>query len=197
MSDGEYETTDIPDKPAKEKKERTPAQKAATARALEALAAAREAKKAEKATVVKRTTTTTKTIPKPRSAERPPHMVIAERESEEEHPYRPSPSRETSSRTFSKPVAKPTRDYGGDLDDLRAGLRNVVEYVETKKAKKAAKAKPMPVEESSSSSSSEDEAPVVRKKNKKPTKAPEPSASHKYNTIDPQDALRSLFWRNM
>jgi len=195
MSDGEYETTDIPEKPVKEKKERTPAQKAATARALEALAAAREAKKAEKATVVKRTTTTTKTIPKPRSVERPTHKAIAERESEEEHPYRPSQSREAPNRAFSKPVAKPTRDYGEDLDDLRAGLRNVVEYVETKKAKKAAKAKPVPVEESSSSS--EEETPAVRKKNPKPAKAPEPRGTQKYNTIDPQDALRSLFWRNM
>jgi hypothetical protein len=189
MSDGEYETTDIPEKPVKEKKERTPAQKAATARALEALAAAREAKKAEKATVVKRTTTTTKVMPRPKASRPPPQAI--EEPTEEDHPYLSKPSR-----AFSKPVAKPTRDYGEDLEDLRAGLRNVVEYVETKKAKKATK-KPVPVEESSSSSSSEEEPPVVRKKNKKPMKAPDAPSNQKYNTIDPQDTLRSLFWRNM
>ena len=66
MSDDEYETTNVvAEKP---KRERTEAQKRATAKALEALAQHREAKKREKetgkATVVKRTTTTTKVVPK-------------------------------------------------------------------------------------------------------------------------------------
>lgn len=191
MSDAEYDTTDVPAKP---KKERTPAQKAATARALEALAAAREAKKAEKATIVKRTTTTTKTVPKPRSVEkpkatRPPPRAIVEHTEveepeydEEEHPYL-APPKSTNRAATTKPV----RDYSEDLEHLKAGMRNVVEYVETKKAK----AKPKRVYEEEGSSS--DEEPVKKRKTKPVPVGP----GSQFNSIDPQEALRSLFWRNM
>jgi hypothetical protein len=186
MSDAEYDTTDVPAKP---KKERTPAQKAATARALEALAAAREAKKAEKATVVKRTTTTTKTVPKPRSVQRPPPRAIVEHTeveepeyNEEDHPYLAPPKPVKRSTT-----TKPVRDISEDLEHLKAGMRNVVEYVETKKAK----AKPKPKADYDESSS--DDEPVKKRKTKPVPAAP----GNQFNTIDPQEALRSLFWRNM
>jgi hypothetical protein len=183
MSDDEYETTNVVTE--KPKRERTEAQKRATAKALEALAVHREAKKREKeagkATVVKRTTTTTKVVPKskPRPA---PEEAIEEA---------PAPVR----RMPSIPKA-PERNYmAEDLEELKTHMRNVVEYVEAKKSKKPAKKVPTinlrPVFDEDSSEEEEEEAPVVQKK-KKAMKAPEPT-----NNYDPQDMLRSIFWRNM
>lgn len=193
MSDEDYETTAVA--VAKPKKERTPAQKAATARALEALAAAREAKKAEKAkppTVVKRTTTTTKTV----AASKPARNVLT---------YTEEPEMEEP--VYVKPAAKPRApavpsapDYGADIRSLTEGLHGVLTYIERKETKKTKTRRPPPPE-----SSSEEEdypepeiaIPVRRNHNKsKLSKAAPPAPEYQFGHKDPQEVLRSLFFRN-
>jgi hypothetical protein len=188
MSDEDYETTAVA--VAKPKKERTPAQKAATARALEALAAAREAKKAEKAkppTVVKRTTTTTKTV----AATKPARNVVT---------YDEEPTEEAP--VYVKAVAKPRAavpsapDYGADIRSLTEGLHGVLTYIEKKETKKQSKsrARPPPPESSSEEEDYPEPAPVRRKS--KLSKAAPPAPEYQFGHKDPQEVLRSLFFRN-
>ena len=188
MSDDEYETTAVEMKP---KKERTPAQKAATARALEALASAREAKKAEKSkppTVVKRTTTTTKTMaPKPLSR----NVIVYEEEEEPVYTKAPRPKLVADRVALSAPSAPVAPDYGEDIRSLTEGLHGVLTYIQRKETKKSKKA---PVVESSSE---EEPEPLVRRTHKsKPTKAPPPAPEYQFGHKDPQEVLRSLFFRN-
>jgi hypothetical protein len=188
MSDEDYETTAVA--VAKPKKERTPAQKAATARALEALAAAREAKKAEKAkppTVVKRTTTTTKTV----AATKPARNVITYTEE-------PEMEEPVYVKAAAKPVAKPAApDYGADIRSLTEGLHGVLTYIEKKETKKQSKprARPPPPELSSSEGEDYPEPEPVRRKSK-PMKAAPPAPEYQFGHKDPQEVLRSLFFRN-
>lgn len=180
MSDDDYETTEVA--VAKPKKERTPAQKAATARALEALAAAREAKKGGKApTVVKRTTTTTKTV-----APKPVARNTITYDEEEEAPIYVKP------RALPKPVAAP--DYGEDIRSLTEGLNGVLTYIQRKETKKAKKV-PVPVESSSEEEEPEPERRPVHRKSK-PSKAPPPAPEYQFGHKDPQEVLRGLFFRN-
>jgi len=190
MSDDEYETTNVvAEKP---KRERTEAQKRATAKALEALAQHREAKKREKetgkATVVKRTTTTTKVVPKSTPRSPAPREAIEERSVPEEG-YEPAPVR----RMPSIPKA-PERNYmAEDIEELKNHMRNVVEYVETKKKKPAKKVPTINLRPVFDDSSEEEEEEVQEApKKKKTAKAPEP-----VNNYDPQHMLKSIFWRNM
>jgi hypothetical protein len=177
MSDDDYETTEVA--VAKPKKERTPAQKAATARALEALAAAREAKKGAKApTVVKRTTTTTKTV-----APKPVARNTITYDEEEEAPVYVKP------RALPKPAAP---DYGEDIRSLTEGLNGVLTYIQRKETKKAKKA-PVPVE--SSSEEEEPEPQPMRRKTKLMKAAPAPP-EYQFGHKDPQEVLRGLFFRN-
>lgn len=186
MSDEDYETTAVA--VAKPKKERTPAQKAATARALEALAAAREAKKAEKGkppTVVKRTTTTTKTVAAPRVAR---NVLTYTEEPEMEEPI------------YVKAAAKPrapTPDYGADIRSLTEGLNGVLTYIERKETKKTKTKRPSPPEYSSSEElEPEPEIYMPARRKSKPMKAAPPAPEYQFGHKDPQEVLRSLFFRN-
>lgn len=186
MSDDEYATSEIPEKP---KRERTEAQKRATAKALDALAQAREAKKTEKApTVVKRTTTTTKMIakPAPKPVQRPPPQNTIQYEDDEPIPVKKS-----------KPIPIPRSNYDEEINGLKEGLYDIVNYLEEKEFKKADKQsrKKRVVVESDSSESEEEE--VVVKKKKKMAKKPEATPDYKMNTNDPQAILQSIFFRNM
>ena len=201
MSDDDYETTAV--EITKPKRERTPAQKAATARALEALAAAREAKKAKPVTVLKRTTTTTKTLPRP--AEK--NIIVHEGPEYDELLYaKPKPSvRPTVPRgppaapVHRAPTAREAPalpDYGEDIRSLTEGLHGVLTYIQRKETKKTKKA-PVPVESSSEEEEEEPEPvrrPVHRKS--KPSKAPPPAPEYQFGHKDPQEILRSLFFRN-
>lgn len=189
MSDEDYETTAVA--VAKPKKERTPAQKAATARALEALAAAREAKKAEKAkppTVVKRTTTTTKTV----AASKPARNVLT---------YTEEPEMEEP--VYVKAAAKPRApaaataaapDYGADIRSLTEGLHGVLTYIERKETKKTKTRRPPPPESSSEEEDYPEPEPVRRKS--KLSKAAPPAPEYQFGHKDPQEVLRGLFFRN-
>jgi len=180
MSDeDDYETTEVQVKP---KKERTPAQKAATARALEALALAREAKKTPKPPTSRPPAPVAKKAPAP--APREPVMRNTITYEEEA----PAPVR----RPLAKP--EPLPDYGDDIRALSEGLHGVISYIEKKEQKKQKKKAPPPSE---SEDSSEEEEVVVKPKRKaKPMKSAPTPNSYNLNNVDPQDVLRSIFFRN-
>lgn len=180
MSDeDDYETTEVQVKP---KKERTPAQKAATARALEALALAREAKKTTAKSPTSRSPPAVKKAPTPVSREPVMRNTITYEEEA------PAPVR----RAVPKP--EPLPDYGDDIRALSEGLHGVISYIEKKEHKKQKKKVAPPSE--SEDSSSEEEVVVKSKRKAKPMKsAPTPNA-YNLNNVDPQDVLRSIFFRN-
>ena len=208
MSDEEeYATTSIDiSKPEKPKRERTEAQKQATAKALEALRRSRAEKAEAKKAVVKRTTRTTTTVmkPAPRAPknelmlERASHY-IPEEEDEEAHPYKPAP-RPSKAKPVASPITHkgthhpPPPSYDDDIRYLKEGLMGLTGYLEEKENRKAQrKARRAPVESESESSSSEDEAPAPRRKKMPSKKAP---PTNQYNSApDPQEVLRSIFWR--
>ena len=183
MSDDEYETTRV--QVEKPKKERTPAQKAATARALEALAAAREAKKE-----VKPTPRPTGRPPasRPPPARKEPEVRNTISYYEEEEHEEPKPAR--------RPAIKPSApDYGDDIRALSEGLHGVISYIENKEQKKKKKVV-LPPSESEDSSSEEEEVVIKPKRKTKPMKAAPAPTSYNLNNVDPQDVLRSIFFRN-
>jgi hypothetical protein len=180
MDEEEYDTTEVSLEKSSThgaKRERTPAQKAATAKALDALAAARQAKQAEKA----------KPVAKP--AARAPTLTV----SEPGPSAAPAPAPRAAP-TPRAPPAAPAHDHSEDIRALSEGLHSVISYIEHKETKKKKKAAPPP---SSSEESSEEEEVVVKPKKRKPMKAaPEPN-HYKLNTVDPQDVLKNIFYRNI
>jgi len=215
MSDSEdYATTEVVvEKP---KKERTEAQKRATAKALETLAQRRAEKKAEKA-VVKRTTRTTTTVmkAKPKATPKPPpiknelvlqrakHYVPEDEEvDEEEHPYKPDPRPSKAKTGRSAITGNPTRDpsppprYDDDIRYLKEGLLGITGYIEEREQRKAQRKqkKKVVVPESDSSDTSEDDEPPAPSRKKRVAKSAPPM--NQYNGApDPQEVLRSIFWR--
>jgi hypothetical protein len=187
MSDDDYETTQI--HVEKPKRERTPAQKAATARALEALAAAREAKRAPPTPAPR---------PKPITTPRPAERVASSR------PAPPPPARretlyheEEYEAPRPKASIKPSApDYGEDIRALSEGLHGVISYIENKEQKKKKKVVLPPSDSEDSSSEEEEEVKPKPKRKTKPMKAAPASNSYNLNNVDPQDVLKSIFYRN-
>jgi hypothetical protein len=214
MSDSEdYATTEVVvEKP---KKERTEAQKRATAKALETLAQRRAEKKAEKA-VVKRTTRTTTTVmkAKPKATPKPPpiknelvlqgrakHYIEEDEEDEEAHPYKPDPRPSKAKTGRSAITHNPTRNpsppprYDDDIRYLKEGLLGITGYIEEREQRKAQRKqkKRVVVEDSESSDTSDDEPPAPARKKRVAKSAP---PTNQYNGApDPQEVLRSIFWR--
>lgn len=211
MSDDDYETTQI--HVEKPKRERTAAQKAATARALEALAAAREAKRAPPAPAPR---------PKPIMTSRPAERVAAfPREAGEgssskssgraagltaasSRPAPPPPARRETlyhEEEYEAPRPKPTMkpsapDYGEDIRALSEGLHGVISYIENKEQKKKKKVVLPPSDSEDSSSEEEEEVKAKPKRKTKPMKAAPAPNSYNLNNVDPQDVLKSIFYRN-